>query len=451
MVVRFYSSVAPETTLSAGITSGTTTIQLGSVTGFPTNTPFTLALDYEGATEELVQVSAVALTTCTVTRGIDGTSAAAHNAGARVRHVSSARDFADSRNHENSSNGVHGLAPGEDLVGTMKVQTLSNKTFIDATGSFSNITVENVGNNALKVVGDPANPTDPAITSQPDILSPVTFAVLNNGQIRTINPVSVDVLNNNYKIRVAKSTGTDIFAVFSGGSVNSTLSNGADGYGLTASADNVTRMGFYINSALSALRAAIYTNGTMDLNCSSAGSAILDIQMAAGQTGSPLRILDSASSTVASITAGGTVSAPNANFGTLTVTGTTNFTPTTATTGIATASSGWSLTSTQAVKVAGTTTVNLAFTRTGADIVGETPTDTNPGNIPDTAMCTLSATYRPNAIYSTDRMTFPFSTGSVGGTAGLDQSTGIVSLLTLNTSGQLRSTQVVRITMTYPS
>lgn len=128
MVVRFYSSVAPETTLSAGITNSATSITVGSVTGFPSTTPYTLALDYEGAIEELVQVEAAAGTTLTVTRAIDGTSAAAHNAGARVRHVSSARDFADSRSHENTGNGVHGLAPGEVIVGTTSSQTLTNKT-----------------------------------------------------------------------------------------------------------------------------------------------------------------------------------------------------------------------------------------------------------------------------------------------------------------------------------
>ena len=103
MTVRFYSSTAAETTLTASITSGNTSIQVGSVTGFPVLTPYTLALDYESATEELVEVTGAAGTTLTVTRAIDSTSATAHNAGARVRHVSSARDFADSRAHENAS------------------------------------------------------------------------------------------------------------------------------------------------------------------------------------------------------------------------------------------------------------------------------------------------------------------------------------------------------------
>ena len=192
MVVRFYSSVAPETTLSAGITNASTSITVGSVTGFPANTPYTLALDYEGAIEELVQVNAAAGTTLTVARGVDGTGAAAHNAGARVRHVSSARDFADSRSHENSANGVHGLSPSEDLVGTEKVQTLTNKTFVNATGSLRNITVNNTGGTPLAIVGDGVNDTDSALTVQPSSILPATVRILNNGQIRTINTTAVD-------------------------------------------------------------------------------------------------------------------------------------------------------------------------------------------------------------------------------------------------------------------
>jgi hypothetical protein len=128
MTVRYYSSVAPPTTLSSSITNANTTIVVGSTTGFPALTPYTLSLDYETAVEELVEVTAVGGTTLTVTRGIDGTSATSHNAGAVIRHVTSARDFSDSRTHENSANGIHGLDPSEDIVGTDSVQTLTNKT-----------------------------------------------------------------------------------------------------------------------------------------------------------------------------------------------------------------------------------------------------------------------------------------------------------------------------------
>lgn len=125
MVVRYYSSVATPTTLSAGINNSATTITVGAVTGFPTLYPYTLAIDFDTALTELVEVTNAAGTTLTVTRGVDGTSATSHSSGASVRHVASARDYTDSRAHENTdiAHGVTGF-----VVGTGNTQTLTNKT-----------------------------------------------------------------------------------------------------------------------------------------------------------------------------------------------------------------------------------------------------------------------------------------------------------------------------------
>lgn len=133
MTVRFYSSTAQETTLQVGINNSATVILVAATTGFPASLPYTLAIDYESGTEELVDVTGAAGLSLTVTRAVDGTSAAAHSAGARVRHVSSARDFRDSRDHENDTDGVHGLAPTDVVVGTNATQTLNNKTLASPT------------------------------------------------------------------------------------------------------------------------------------------------------------------------------------------------------------------------------------------------------------------------------------------------------------------------------
>jgi hypothetical protein len=57
--------------------------------------PFTTVLDRPTpAKAEIVEVTAVAGLTWTITRGVDGTTAQAHTAGAPVTHDTSARDFA---------------------------------------------------------------------------------------------------------------------------------------------------------------------------------------------------------------------------------------------------------------------------------------------------------------------------------------------------------------------
>jgi hypothetical protein len=126
----FYSNVAQQTTLSGSISSGSTSINVGATTGFP-STPFILALDFGAATEELVSVSAVAGTTLTCTRGYGGTSAQSHSLGAVVRHVYNAQDATDFRTHEASTGAVHGLTGS--IVGTSDTQTLSAKTLTNPT------------------------------------------------------------------------------------------------------------------------------------------------------------------------------------------------------------------------------------------------------------------------------------------------------------------------------
>lgn len=145
MTVRFYSSIAQETTLVSSITNVSTTITVAAVTGFPSSTPYTLAIDYNTASEELVTVTGTSGTLLTVTRASDGTSAISHSAGAKVRHTSSARDFADSRSHENATTDIHGVPPGASIVSTTGVQVLSNKTLVAPTAingaTFDNINV----------------------------------------------------------------------------------------------------------------------------------------------------------------------------------------------------------------------------------------------------------------------------------------------------------------------
>lgn len=123
---RFYSSIAAVTNLQVTANPGDTSIQVASSTGWPGSFPYIVSLDYGSANEELVLVTSGGPSAFTVTRAYDGTSASTHNAGAVVRHTSSAIDFTDSRTHEASSTGVHGISGA--FVDTTSIQTLTNKT-----------------------------------------------------------------------------------------------------------------------------------------------------------------------------------------------------------------------------------------------------------------------------------------------------------------------------------
>jgi len=93
MARRYYSSIAAQTTLSAGVDSSTATIPVTAVSGWPSSFPYTLLIDKDTVNEEIVSVTGRTGTTLTVTRGVDGSSGVAHSAGANVQHGVSARDF----------------------------------------------------------------------------------------------------------------------------------------------------------------------------------------------------------------------------------------------------------------------------------------------------------------------------------------------------------------------
>ena len=113
-VNRYYSAVAQDTTITSGISSSSTTVAVGSVTGFP-STPFVLALDYNNSLEELVTVTNVAGLTLTISRANAGLgtgtvgTAVAHGAGATVRHVITAQDLTETQTHIAATGAVHGI------------------------------------------------------------------------------------------------------------------------------------------------------------------------------------------------------------------------------------------------------------------------------------------------------------------------------------------------------
>ena len=134
MTTRNYSSRSQQTTLTSAITAGATSMfvvsgsaLMGGVT-IPAGTTFTIVLDPDTALEEIVDATAVSTNTFTITRGIDGSSAQAHSAGAVVRHMAIGRDYREANTHIEASTGVHGISNSSSVVGTTDTQTLTNKT-----------------------------------------------------------------------------------------------------------------------------------------------------------------------------------------------------------------------------------------------------------------------------------------------------------------------------------
>ena len=154
----FYANTAVATTLTGSINSAVTSCIVDSTVGWPTSYPFIIALDHNGASEELVQVTNNSSGTLTIVRAFGGTSATSHSAGAAVQHVFNAVDATDFRTHEDATTNVHGVTG--DLVGTSNTQTLTNKTL--TAPAITNPTVTGGGSLAGTFTGTPT--FDGAIT-----------------------------------------------------------------------------------------------------------------------------------------------------------------------------------------------------------------------------------------------------------------------------------------------
>lgn len=125
MTSRNFNNTTASGTLSAPASTSSTTLATTGFLGYPT-APFTVTLDRNTVTEEVVLVTAAVGANLTVTRGYNGTAAQAHEAGGTVEHTAVALDFTEANAHINATANVHGTEG--DLVGTEGSQTLLDKT-----------------------------------------------------------------------------------------------------------------------------------------------------------------------------------------------------------------------------------------------------------------------------------------------------------------------------------
>lgn len=153
-----YSNTSVQTTLSAPVAPGDTSITIVDTSGLPVTFPFSLTLDYQLSTAEVVTVTNLVGSTLTVTRGQDGTSAQSHSSGGPVAHGVVARDVQEPQDHIASSQNIHGVGSGNAVVGTDTTQTLTNKTVSGSSNTLTNIGDTSLtGISASKVTGTFSN------------------------------------------------------------------------------------------------------------------------------------------------------------------------------------------------------------------------------------------------------------------------------------------------------
>jgi hypothetical protein len=196
MTVRKYSSRSQKTTLSSAITSSSASINVVSATalmGGKTLTAgqtYTVVIDPDTAIEEIVDIyssstNPVSGNTIAIARGIDGSTAQAHSAGAEVRHMAIGRDYQEANDHAKNETTAHGITLANIVLDTetnvITTAMLAANAVTTAKITDANVTTAKIADSAITS----AKIADLGIATGDIADSAITTAKIANANVTT--------------------------------------------------------------------------------------------------------------------------------------------------------------------------------------------------------------------------------------------------------------------------
>jgi hypothetical protein len=314
MTTRNYSSRSQQSTLTSAVTAGASTMVVQSGTALmggqsiPAGTTFTIVIDPDTAIEEIVDATAVSTNTLSITRGIDGSSAQAHSAGAVVRHMAIGRDYREANAHVEASTGVHGISNSSSVVGTIDTQTLTNKTLtaptitnpsISGAGVDASIVFEGATPDAFETTLTVVDPTQDNTITMPNTTGTVVIATAT--QTLTNKTLTSPTISGSPVITGLSSAGMSASSATPKDYVDSIL--GSATAAATSAASAATSAASAATSAASAATSATASASSATASASSATAAATSATSAAA---SATAAATSATSSAASATAAAT-------------------------------------------------------------------------------------------------------------------------------------------------
>lgn len=128
--------------------------------------PFTLVIEPDTASEEIVSVTARTGGSLTIVRGQDGTTPRDHAVNSVIKHMVTARDLQEPQDHINSTTDVHGISDSTKVVlttdtGTVATAMVANSAVTTAKIADGNVTTAKIADSNVTT----AKVADSAITS----------------------------------------------------------------------------------------------------------------------------------------------------------------------------------------------------------------------------------------------------------------------------------------------